>query len=31
MSRDIKALTGRSPGHWRRQARLQHRFKTGAA
>ncbi len=31
MSRDIKALTGRSPGHWRRHAaRLQHRFKTGA-
>ncbi len=34
MSRDVKALTGRSPGAWRaqvRQAHLQHSFKTRAA
>jgi AraC-like DNA-binding protein len=34
MSRDVKDLTGRSPGVWRaqvRQARLQHSFKTRAA
>ena len=30
MSRDVKALTGRSPGAWRAQARLQHSFKTQA-
>ncbi|WP_029912648.1 AraC family transcriptional regulator [Caulobacter sp. UNC358MFTsu5.1] len=30
MSRDVKALTGRSPGAWRIEA-LQHRFKTRAA
>jgi AraC-like DNA-binding protein len=31
MSRDVKALTGRSPGQWRLSGRLQHRFKTDAA
>ena len=31
MSRDVKALTGRSPGAWRGQIRLQHSFKTRAA
>ncbi len=31
MSRDVKDLTGRSPGAWRAQVRLQHSFKTRAA
>ncbi len=31
MSRDVKDLTGRSPGAWRVQIRLQHSFKTRAA
>jgi AraC-like DNA-binding protein len=31
MSRDVKDLTGRSPGAWRAQFRLQHSFKTRAA
>ena len=31
MSRDVKDLTGRSPGAWRVGTRLQHSFKTQAA
>ncbi|PCC69341.1 hypothetical protein NAEX_02363 [Nannocystis exedens] len=29
MTRDIRALTGRTPGEWRRVG-LQHSFKTAA-